>query len=53
MLDPITALSIAAAVAQFVVFGTELISKARRYKSANRVLSENVELEKPLIVCST
>jgi hypothetical protein len=45
-MDPLTALSIAASVVQFVDYGTKLLSKGRElYKSADGALSENVELE--------
>jgi hypothetical protein len=45
-MDPLTALSVAASVVQFVDYGTKLLSKGRElYKSANGALSENIELE--------
>ena len=45
-MDPLTALSVAACVVQFVDYGTKLLSKGRElYKSADGALSENIELE--------
>lgn len=46
MLDPLTALSVAATVVQFVDFGSKLVSKGKEfYKSPDGVLLENAELE--------
>ena len=46
MLDPLTALSVAGNVVQFVDFTTKLLSKSRKiYNSANGALVENMELE--------
>jgi len=45
-MDPLTALSVAACIVQFVDYGTELLSMGSElYKSADGALSENVELE--------
>ncbi|KAH8790555.1 hypothetical protein F5882DRAFT_353638 [Hyaloscypha sp. PMI_1271] len=45
-LDPITALSLASNVIQFVDFGSKLLSKTRElHKSTTGALSENIELE--------
>jgi hypothetical protein len=45
-MDPLSALSVAAAVVQFVDYGTDLVSKGRElYKSADGALSGNFELE--------
>jgi hypothetical protein len=44
VLDPLTALSVAASVVQFVDFSTKLISKGREiYKSTEGVLSDHAE----------
>ena len=44
VLDPMTALSVATSVVQFVDFGTKLISKGREiYKSTEGVLSDHAE----------
>ncbi|KAI9935071.1 hypothetical protein MW887_000692 [Aspergillus wentii] len=44
VLDPMTALSVATSVVQFVDFGTKLISKSREiYKSADGVLADHAE----------
>jgi hypothetical protein len=46
MLDPLTALSVAGNVVQFVDFTTKLLSKSRKiYNSADGALVENLELE--------
>lgn len=46
MLDPLTSLSIASSVIQFVDYSTKLVSKAKEIrKSSNGVLSENLEVE--------
>ena len=46
MLDPFSALSLAAAVVQFVDFGTRLMSKGKEiYQSADGSSAENIELE--------
>ncbi|KAN0108768.1 hypothetical protein V8E51_008510 [Hyaloscypha variabilis] len=45
-MDPLTALSVAASVVQFVSYGSELVSKSRElYKSAHGTLTENAEIE--------
>jgi hypothetical protein len=45
-MDPLTALSVAACVVQFVDYGTKLLSKGRElYKSVDGALSENIDLE--------
>lgn len=44
VLDPLTALSVASSVIQFVDFGTKLISKGKEiYKSADGVLADHAE----------
>ena len=46
VMDPISALSVAAAVVQFIQFGCSLASKASRiYKSVEGVLPEQIECE--------
>jgi len=46
-MDPFSALSVAAAVVQFVDFGTNIVSKGSKlYKSTEGALIENIELEK-------
>jgi hypothetical protein len=46
MLDPITALSIAGNVVQFIDFGLKATSKAREiHRSATGALEENIDLE--------
>jgi len=46
MLDPVSALGVAAAVVQFVDYGTQIVSKGRKiYRSGDGTLAENVELE--------
>jgi len=45
-MDPLTALSVAAAVVQFVDYGTRIVAKGTNlYKSADGALTENIELE--------
>lgn len=45
-MDPLSALSVAAAVVQFVDYGTRLVSKTRElYKSTQGALTTNIELE--------
>lgn len=45
-MDPLSALSIATSVVQFVDYGTRLLSKARElHISAHGALTENIELE--------
>jgi hypothetical protein len=45
-MDPVTALGIAAAVAQFIQFGSSLASQASRiYRSSDGALLENIECE--------
>jgi hypothetical protein len=45
-MDPITALSVVAAVIQFLDYGTRIVSKGKElYSSADGALSENMELE--------
>ncbi|KAH8744856.1 hypothetical protein BGZ57DRAFT_778706, partial [Hyaloscypha finlandica] len=45
-LDPMSALSVAAAVVQFIDYGTKVVSKGKElYKSPDGALYENVELE--------
>jgi uncharacterized alpha-E superfamily protein len=45
-LDPLSALSVAAGVVQFVDFSSKIVSKAKYlYKSINGVLRENAEAE--------
>jgi hypothetical protein len=45
-MDPLSALSVAAAVVQFVDYGTKIVSKGRElYKSADGALSENIKLD--------
>jgi hypothetical protein len=45
-LDPLSALSVAASVVQFVDFGTQILSKGKKlYKSVDGALPENIELE--------
>jgi hypothetical protein len=45
-MDPLSALSIAAAVIQFVDYSTKVVSKGKElYKSIDGALSENIELE--------
>jgi hypothetical protein len=46
MLDPLTAISLASAIVQFVDFGSKVIGGASEiYKSADGALKENAELE--------
>jgi hypothetical protein len=46
-MDPVSALSIAAAVVQFIQFGSSLTSKATQiYKSAEGALAEHIECDK-------
>jgi hypothetical protein len=46
MLDPLTVLSVASSVIQFVDYGTRLVSKAKEiHKSSHGVLRENFETE--------
>jgi hypothetical protein len=45
-MDPLTALSLASSIVQFVDFGSELVAKGyRRYKSADSSLVEDVDTE--------
>lgn len=45
-MDPLTAVSVASNIIQFVEFGSRLVSKAHRlYKSADGVLTEHIHLE--------
>jgi hypothetical protein len=45
-MDPLTALSLASSIVQFVDFGSELVAKGwRRYKSADGSLVEDVDTE--------
>jgi hypothetical protein len=45
-MDPVSALSLAANVVQFVVWGQNIVSKGNQlYKSADGALAENVQLE--------
>ena len=45
--DPLTALSVAGTIVQFVDFGTKLISRSKElYRSVDRALGVNKELEK-------
>jgi hypothetical protein len=45
-MDPLTALSIASSVVQFVDFGSKLLSNSRKlYKSSHGILSENLDIE--------
>jgi hypothetical protein len=45
-MDPLSALSVAAAVVQFADYGTGLLRTGRAlYKSINGALSENIDLE--------
>lgn len=44
-MEPLSALSVAAAVVQFVDYGTGIVAKGRKlYKSAEGALTENIEL---------
>jgi hypothetical protein len=46
MLDPLTSLSLASSIVQFVDFGTRLIAESQQiYYAAGGALKENVELE--------
>lgn len=46
MLDPLTAISLASAIAQFIDFGSKVIRGASEiYKSTDGVLNDNAELE--------
>ena len=45
-MDPLSALSVAAAVVQFVDFGIEILVKGKElYESANGALSENIPIQ--------
>jgi hypothetical protein len=45
-MDPLSALSVAANIVQFVVYGIDIVSKGNQLcKSADGALAENVELE--------
>lgn len=45
-MDPLSALSVAAAVVQFVDYGTKIVSKGTKLcKSSDGALAENIELE--------
>jgi len=45
-MDPLTALSVASSIIQFVDFGSKLLSRSRQlYKSKEGVLTENVDVE--------
>ena len=45
-MDPLSALSVAAAVIQFIDYSTRIVSKGKElYKSADGALAENIELE--------
>ncbi|PMD37906.1 hypothetical protein L207DRAFT_635353 [Hyaloscypha variabilis F] len=45
-MDPLSALTVAAAVVQFVDYGTKIVSKGRElYKSVDGALSENIEFK--------
>ena len=45
-MDPLSALSVAAAVVQFVDYSSRMVSKSREiYKSADGALAENIDLE--------
>lgn len=45
-MDPVTALGVAAAVVQFIQFGSSLASQASRiYRSSDGALLENIECE--------